>query len=425
MRPYRSGMSAISHWRRMGRNSGISYALVVTRLYVWLQRHPTLVDGVMAAILIFFGLTATGERDGHRTMVDVTVCGLLGVPILFRRRFPMAAFWAVTGIGAVQVLLTGAISLSDLAVPTAMYALAAYRSRQVSLIGLVVAMLGAGVALDRWIPDNNRAHVSYVDWLFAYGVAAAPMIIAWVLGDSMRYRRTYYLDLEDKARRLERERDQQAQIGAASERARIARELHDVVAHNVSVMVVQAEGATYALDTSPETTRRALGTIAETGRGALAEMRRLIGVLRSEAAAADRAPQPGVDQLEDLLEQVRAAGLVVDFTVQGVPVPLPQGMALAAYRIVQESLTNTRKHGGPRVSAQVSLHYGENELRMLVQDDGRGANALTDGHGNGLTGMKERVAMYGGALHAAPRPEGGYQVEAVLPYRAALIREAA
>jgi signal transduction histidine kinase len=231
--------------------------------------------------------------------------------------------------------------------------------------------------------------------------------------------------LEDKARRLERERDQQAQIGAAAERARIARELHDVVAHHVSVMVVQAEGASYALDTSPETTRRALGTIAETGRSALAEMRRLIGVLRSEGNTADRAPQPGVDQLEDLLEQVRATGIAVDFKVEGVPVPLPQGMALAAYRIVQESLTNTRKHGGPRVSAQVSLHYGEDELRMLVRDDGRGASALTDGKGNGLTGMRERVAMYGGALQAGPRLEGGYQVEAVLPYRAALIRDAA
>jgi signal transduction histidine kinase len=197
-----------------------------------------------------------------------------------------------------------------------------------------------------------------------------------------------------------------------------------VIAHNVSVMVVQAEGASYALDNSPETTRRALGTIAETGRTALAEMRRLLGVLRSEPRSPDRAPQPGVDQLEDLLEQVRAAGLPVHFSVEGVPVPLPQGMALAAYRIVQESLTNTRKHGGPRVTAQVSLHYGEDGLRMLVRDDGRGAAALTDGQGNGLTGMKERVAMYGGALHAGPRVEGGYQVEAVLPYRA-LVREAA
>jgi signal transduction histidine kinase len=395
----------------------------VTRLYVWLQQHPTLVDGVMAAILVFFGLVATGPREGGRGLLAVVLCALIGMPILFRRRYPMIAFWAVIAIGGAQVLLTRAVSPSDFAVPAALYALAAYRRRRISLIGLGVSVIGAGVALARWLPAANRAQTSWVAWIFAYGVASSPMIIAWLLGDSMRYRRAYYLDLEDKARRLERERDQQAQIGAATERARIARELHDVVAHNVSVMVVQAEGASYAFDSSPETTRRALGTIAETGRTALSEMRRLLGVLRSEAGAADRAPQPGVDQLEDLLEQVRAAGLAVDFTVRGVPVPLPQGMALAAYRIVQESLTNTRKHGGPRVSAQVSLHYGEDELRMLVRDDGRGAAALTDGQGNGLTGMRERVAMYGGALHAAPRVEGGYEVEAVLPYRAALIRE--
>lgn len=409
----------------MGRTAGISYARVVTRVYVWLQRHPTLVDGVMAAILVFFG--ALSIFEGNPLLA--TVAGVfVGAPLLFRRRLPLAAFVAVCFFGAFQAFWGYRPSASDLAVPMALYALAAYRPRRLSLIGLGICMIGTGIAINSWVVVPSRHRGTFFDWvtiLFAYCLFAAPSIIAWVLGDSMRYRRAYYLDLEDKARRLERERDQQAQIGAAAERARIARELHDVVAHHVSVMVVQAEGASYALDASPETTRRALGTIAETGRSALAEMRRLIGVLRSEGNAADRAPQPGVDQLEDLLEQVRATGIVVDFTVEGVPVPLPQGMALAAYRIVQESLTNTRKHGGPRVSVQVSLHYGEDELRMLVRDDGRGASALTDGKGNGLTGMRERVAMYGGSLWAGPRLEGGYQVEAVLPYRAALIRDAA
>jgi signal transduction histidine kinase len=406
----------------MGRASRISYARLVTRVYVWLQKHPTLVDGVMAAVLVFFGAISVFERN---PFIPTLAGVFIGAPLLFRRRFPTASFWAVYGFGAVEAVWGYRPTLSSLAVPMALYAFAAYRPRRLSLAGLGVGMVGVGVALHQWVTGPQRQHVATFDWIFVYCVFAAPLIIAWVLGDSMRYRRAYYLDLEDKARRLERERDQQAQIGAAAERARIARELHDVVAHHVSVMVVQAEGASYALDTSPETTRRALGTIAETGRSALAEMRRLIGVLRSEGNAADRAPQPGVDQLEDLLEQVRATGIAVDFKVEGVPVPLPQGMALAAYRIVQESLTNTRKHGGPRVSAQVSLHYGEDELRMMVRDDGRGASALTDGKGNGLTGMRERVAMYGGELQAGPRLEGGYQVEAVLPYRAALIRDAA
>jgi signal transduction histidine kinase len=406
----------------MGRISGISYARVVTRLYAWLQNHPTLVDGVMAAVLVFFG---AASAFGRFEPIGKITGLLIGAPLVFRRQYTITAFWAVAVIGVIQVFFSSRPTASDLAVPMALYALAAYRPRRVSLVGFAVCLIGAATVMVTWVPAKNRAFISWTDWILLYGVLATPSIIAWVLGDSMRYRRAYYLDLEDKARRLERERDQQAEIGAAAERARIARELHDVIAHNVSVMVVQAEGASYALDTSPEAARRALGAIAETGRTALAEMRRLLGVLRTEAKSADRTPQPGVDQLEDLLEQVRAAGLPVDFSVEGVPVPLPQGMALAAYRIIQESLTNTRKHGGLRVSAQVSLHYGEDELRMLVRDDGKGAAALTDGQGNGLTGMRERVAMYGGALYVGPRLEGGYQVEAVLPYRAALVREAA
>jgi signal transduction histidine kinase len=147
------------------------------------------------------------------------------------------------------------------------------------------------------------------------------------------------------------------------------------------------------------------------------EMRRLLGVLRTQDGVAERAPQPGVDQLEDLLEQVRSTGLSVEFFVEGVPVELSQGVALAAYRLVQESLTNARKHGGPAVSAQVRMHYNGHELRLRVRDDGRGATALTDGQGNGLAGMRERVAMFGGELSAGPLPTGGFQVEAVLPYQ--------
>jgi signal transduction histidine kinase len=397
----------------------ISYARRVTRLYEWLQRHPTLVDGVMAAALVFFGLIGTYR---HANALGFILCLCIGVPILFRRSYPLQAFVAVCVVGLAQVLFSETAAMSDLAVPASLYALAAYRGRKFSVAALGLCMLGALMAQLRWVhPDHPQP---WTDTIIIYCVLCAPVVIGWVLGDSMRYRRAYYLHLEDKAQRLERERDQQAQIGAAAERARIARELHDVVAHHVSVMVVQAEGASYALGSSPETTRRALGTIADTGRTALAEMRRLLGVLRSEAGTADRAPQPGVDQLEDLLEQVRATGLTVAFTVEGVPVPLPQGMELAAYRIVQESLTNTRKHGGPRVRATVALHYGEDELRMLVSDDGRGAGALTDGQGNGLVGMRERVAMYGGSVEAGPRPEGGYKVEAVLPYRASLVQVA-
>jgi signal transduction histidine kinase len=382
----------------------------VTRLYIWLQRHPTFVDGFVACCLVVFGLLSVNRHAHGWAFAPL----LIGMPIVVRRKYPATVFWTIIAIGAFQVFTPVYIRPSDLAVPIALYGLAAYRPRRQSLLGLGVGLFGALVLDFRFRPAFT--HHELVGLSFFFCVLASPMIIAWVAGDSMQYRRAYYASLEEKARRLERERDQQAQIAAATERARIARELHDVVAHNVSVMVVQAEGAAYAMDTSPESTRKALGAIAETGRSALVEMRRLLGVLRTQDGVAERAPQPGIDQLEDLLEQVRSTGVTVDFTVEGVPVELSQGVALAAYRVVQESLTNARKHGGPLVSALVGMHYSERELRLSVRDDGRGADAPTDGQGNGLAGMRERVAMFGGRLSAGPLPVGGFQVEAVLPY---------
>ncbi|HEY3868859.1 MAG TPA: histidine kinase [Actinocrinis sp.] len=397
----------------------------MTRVYAWLQRHPFLVDGVMAAALVFFGLASTATARNAAASFFGT---FIGLPIVLRRRRPVTTFYMVAAIALLQLAFSSTPSAADFAGPVALYAVAAYADRHASLPALGLSLVGVVFILVRWVgATGHEQSFDWSQWLFVYAVLCTPLTIAWVLGDSMRYRRAYYLDLEDKTRRLERERDQQAQIGAARERARIARELHDVVAHNVSVMVVQAEGASYAFDSAPESARQALGTIAETGRTALAEMRRLLGVLRAQASEADRAPQPGVDQLEDLLEQVRATGVPVDFTVEGVPVPLPQGMELAAYRIVQESLTNTRKHGGPRVRAQVALQYREEGLRMVVSDDGKGAAAPDDGLGSGLSGMRERVAMYGGMFRAGPRPgAGGFEVEVELPYQgAAAVQQAA
>jgi signal transduction histidine kinase len=247
----------------------------------------------------------------------------------------------------------------------------------------------------------------------------------------VRWRRGYYQALEEKAARLERERDAQAQVAAAAERARIAREIHDVVAHNVSVMVVQADGAAFALDASPQRAADALAAISATGRRALAEMRSLLGVLRDQAgrdgdlaAGPELAPQPGIDELSELLGQARAAGLPVSLTVSGVPRPVPQGEALAVYRVVQESLTNVRKHAGPGVTATVSLGYAEEGLVIRVTDDGRGAvisdsgltdSGVTDGGGHGLAGMRERIELYGGSVRTGSRPGGGYEVVARLP----------
>ena len=403
----------------------LPYSRSVTRIYAWLQRHPFITDGTMAAFLLLFGLASTHNTETpHWDVSEMVVVAGLSLPVLVRRSRVTTATVLIGFFGVLQLALKYPPVFSDLAVPIAVYSIAAYRPRRQSVPALLFSLAGTGVAMMLWFGPNivNRpadlhGYRLVLVGAVIYGLMISPMLIAWILGDSMQYRRAYYVSLEDKANRLERERDQQAQIAAAAERARIARELHDVVAHNVSVMVVQAEGASYALNSSPEQTRQALGNIAQTGRSALAEMRRLLGVLRTEDGGADRAPQPGVGQLEDLLEQVRSAGLPVDLAVQGIPVELPQGVALATYRIVQESLTNTRKHGGPQVSARVALSYREDELRMTITDNGRGAHAPTDGMGNGMIGMRERAALYCGVLTAGPLPGGGYEVEAVLPYK--------
>ena len=378
-------------------------------LYAWLRRHPVLVDGMLAFFLALTGLPQVISRNWPYFLFVL----LLVAPVAFRRRKPVLAFTIAAAGGACLVLTRSGMAAADLAIVVLLYTLAAYRPRRESVTGLAVTLLGSAVALMIGSPGLGVQNLHK----FAGGmiVLGGTALAAWVLGDSMRYRRAYYLALEDRAARLERERDAQARLGAAAERARIARELHDVVAHNVSVMVVQADGARYALESEPERARQALGAISVTGRQALAEMRRLLGVLRSGDEQAELAPLPGIDQLRDLLDQTRAAGRTVSFTLEGTPRPLPEGVGLAAYRVVQESLTNARKHGGIGASVAVSLRYTADELIVGVTDDGRGAAAADDGAGLGLTGMRERVGIYGGTVHAGPRSAGGYLVSASLP----------
>jgi signal transduction histidine kinase len=370
-----------------------------------------LVDGGLAAVLAFLGI-ASSAATGRLIAVPLVIA--LAVPVVFRRAYPVAAFAAAIAVGALQVLINSKPNPTDLAIVILLYTLAAYTPRRISITGLAICLAGSAAAVLRWMPGR----LSMWDSLLVGSIMfAGPSLIAWVFGDSMRYRRAYYTNLEDRAARLEAERDAQAQIAAAAERARIARELHDVVAHNVSVMVVQADGASYALGADPDRARQALAAISATGRQALAEMRRMLGVLRryEDGTEPRRAPLPGIGQLGELLEQTGATGLAVSFTVEGVPQPLPDGAALAAYRIVQESLTNTRKHGGPRATAEVTLRYLEDALLLRITDDGRGAAAVSDGAGHGLTGMRERVAVYGGWVQAGPCPSGGYHVAALLP----------
>jgi signal transduction histidine kinase len=399
----------------------------VSALYAWWRNHPRVVDGVLAAPLALGGIADAMILRRH--LLILVAIGL-ALPIVVRRRYPVGAFSVAIAAGVLQVLVGARPLVTDFAILVLLYTMAAYTTRRISVTALGVCLYGALV-------ETLRLHTKMIALTspevtgFVFLMFAGPTLIAWVLGDSTRYRRAYYLNLEERAARLERERDAHAQIAAAAERARIARELHDVVAHNVSVMVVQADGAAYALESDPGRAKDALAAISATGRQALAEMRALLGVLRrggeaAPARAADDgknaepaqvalAPLPDLGQLGELLDQTRAAGLPVSYRVEGEPRPLPAGTALTVYRIIQESLTNTRKHAGSLASANVVLSYTPNTIEVSVTDDGAGAGATCDGAGHGLTGMTERAFMYGGSVQFGPLPEGGFGVVATLP----------
>ncbi len=259
---------------------------------------------------------------------------------------------------------------------------------------------------------------------------------AALAGFALRDRRRHVSQLAELARQLELARDEGVRAAAAEERARIARDLHDVVAHAVSVIVVQAGAAEEVLAAAPERAREPLRSVQDTGRQALVELRRLLGVLRTDGSEAALAPQPGLDQVSALAAQVREAGLAVDLRVDGERDGIPAGLDLAAYRIVQEALTNVLKHAGATRSA-IRVDYRPGVIELEILDDGRGAPGGDDrtgdlrggdhriaghgtgGNGHGLIGMRERASLYGGAIEARPRPGGGYEVRARLPVTSA------
>jgi len=238
--------------------------------------------------------------------------------------------------------------------------------------------------------------------------------IAWLVGRDLRRRRQRVAELEDRAERLEGEREEQAQLAVAEERGRIARELHDVIAHGVSVIVVQAQAGPHLVG-DPQRVIGVFRAIESSGRDALVELRRLLGILRSEDEQLAIGPQPGLGSLQSLVEQMRASGLPVQLRIEGEPVHLPAGIDLSAYRIVQEALTNVVKHAGD-ASAEVVIRYGARALELDVVDDGHGRTPSRNGSGHGLIGMHERVALYGGTLEAGNPDGGGYAVRARLPF---------
>ncbi len=396
----------------------------VQRLYEFLRRHPTGVDTFWAVLLVGFGFLWLVEASigADSRIVGGPIVLALGTTIALRRRAPGKMLGLAILCGLAQMAVDIRPNPTDFAMLVIVYTVAVTSSRRVSRFALGAAVCAPPLATLRWPP---HPHQSWWETAVSAAFISIPFVLAWVLGDSIRTRRAYYAQLEERAARLEREREAQSKVAVAAERARIARELHDVVAHNVSVMVVQADGAAYVMDASPEQARQALETISSTGRQALAEMRRLLGVLRTGEPGEENeyVPQPDVEQIDELVEQVRGAGLPVEFKVVGSPRQLPSGVELTAYRIVQEALTNTRKHGGPDVGASVQLTYFDDGLGLLVEDDGRGSqremyeDGGADGSGHGLIGMRERVGMVGGTLDAGPRPGGGFRISALLPLK--------
>lgn len=362
----------------------------------WLRRHPYLVD-VAVTLLLAVGYvgTAAHHRDWHS---GLPLAVLQVAPLVVRRRYPRLVLAAVTAAWFVEAVVA-ARQYAPVAIAVAMYTLAANLPRTAALRGATVSATATTITtltLRHW---SNA--VSYL----------VLFVAAWVIGDNLGTRRAYMRALEERAERAERERESESARARAEEQARIARELHDVIAHNVSVMVVQAAAGNDVFDSRPDRAREALQTIEESGRKALGEMRRLLGIVRADGA--EYAPQPGLEQLDEVVKHVRAAGLTVEVGVEGVPRPLPAGIDLSAYRVVQEALTNTLKHA-KATRASVTIGYGDDTLEIAVRDDGVGS-AGGDGSGHGLIGMRERVEAFGGSLDAGPSPTGGFSVVARFP----------
>jgi signal transduction histidine kinase len=376
--------------------------------------NPRVVDGMVALLIglicaIPMVEPADGRGDPSGVAAFACLVALL-VPLVRRRRAPVLVFWTIFGL-AWATDLVGVELPALLIVPlVAVHAVARYRPLR--YLWPAVAAIELTVLSTR-LTDQTR-------WEVIAGVSTA-LAATVLLGINARTRRAYLSELEERARRLARERDQQAELATAAERARIARELHDIVAHNLAVMIALADGAAYNATVAPDRAADAMAKVSGTGRQALAEMRRLLGLLREDAAAPAKEPQPGLDDVDALVDQVRAAGLKVVLTREGVPGAWSAGAGLAVYRILQEALTNTLKHAGPDAVAHVHLRYTSGGVKLEITDDGRRPVAVpagngAGGNGHGLAGMTERAASYGGTLTAGPRPDGGWRVHTTMSF---------
>jgi len=324
------------------------------------------------------------------------------LPLSGRRRWPIACYLLQFGFGLLTAQPPTVVGFFGFLIGA--YSVGVHSRWRLPSLGLLVGcMVLLQVAIPEAAPPLPRQTETV---LLAAGL--------WLAGNAVRARQAEADVLTERSRRLEREQELAMRVAVADERSRIARELHDVVAHSVSVMVVQSGAARRLLNRHPERVGETLRSVEGSGREALTELRRLLGVLTDDAGEATLAPQPGLSQLDALVERVTSAGLPVDVRIEGTARPLPPGLDLTAYRILQEALTNVLKHARG-AQAQVVLRFGDRELSLEVVDGGGRLSDGSAGNGRGLLGMKERVSVYGGELDAAHQPEGGFAVRARLP----------
>ena len=372
---------------------------------------------VAMTLLVVVGVlevvTGRDSADAPHTTLWFTVpaIAIMVLPLLARRRFPFAApvaYWVlVTTLSFVDGRLFPFVESVYLIGVATSFLLGNLRDPLKARIGLAVIVAGAAIVVFN-LPGHSASELFFIPLVFA---------VAWLAGFSLRERAVRAEEAELRATQAERERELAARIAVAEERARIARELHDVVAHAVSVMVLRTGAVRHALPADRTDAREALRDVERVGRTALAEMRLLLGAMRNGSDEVELTPQPGLANLEPLLEEVRGAGLEVALHVEGERVPLPHAIDLSAYRIVQEGLTNALKHA--RAShADVVLGYTPDELSIAVRDDGRGAGA-SDRLGHGLVGIRERVTLFGGEMSAGPADGKGFVLSTRLPLRAA------
>jgi len=385
--------------------------------------RPPLTDVLLAAGVLVVAQVETWMTTSFQPKPSLALLAvLMTVPLAWRRRAPFGVLVVVGIAGA--VVGTGWPELNALytfiAVVVAVFSVGAYAQPRRAVVGcaLVIGWFWIGALIDNARHPGRRGPSDVVFVTVVFGGA-------WLLGRALRGRGQQAAQLERRAARLEADQQAQARAAVAAERARIARELHDVIAHSVSVMVIQAGAAEQLLEDTPERARGPLEAVQDTGRQTILELRRLLGILREDGQELSLAPQPGLAGLELLMEEMRLAGLSVQLRVEGQPGRLPPGIDLAAYRIIQEALTNTLRHAGP-AHAEVLVRYQQHAVELEVLDDGHGPgpnNGASGASGHGLVGMRERVALYGGTLEAGPRTTTkaagtGYAVRARLPTEA-------